>query len=192
MLVACLVVEINSALNCCLCRTSMTSHQGQGHRNEHERICHAYVYRHAKFTYHSLTTLRDMATRVQIKNVSRSRRSCDLERRARSSDWEKITYTFSRTNLTANLMGIAWTVSEIIEHLLFSWFRAVWPWIRSGKSNWNVMHSWACLRQSPRPVWWWRLQHTHGQQTMASSISNLFKIVSDFRKQKKGVYIMSV
>ena len=36
-----------------------------------------------------------------------------------------IIYTFSWTIFTANLMGIAWTVSEIIEHLLFSWFRYI-------------------------------------------------------------------
>ena len=27
-------------------------------------------------------------------------------------------------------MGIAWTASEIIEHLLFSWLRYVWPWMK--------------------------------------------------------------
>ena len=50
----------NSTLNVCLCRPTMTLHHGQGHRNEHEQICHAQVYRHAKFQCHSLNTVRHM------------------------------------------------------------------------------------------------------------------------------------
>ena len=32
-------------------------------------ICHAYVYRLAKFEYHSLNTVRDIAVIVQVKNI---------------------------------------------------------------------------------------------------------------------------
>ena len=45
----------------------MTLRQGQGHRQEHEQICHAYVYRRTKFECHSLHTVRDMAIIVQVK-----------------------------------------------------------------------------------------------------------------------------
>ena len=31
----------NSTMNCCIFRPTMTLHQCQGHRNEHEQICHA-------------------------------------------------------------------------------------------------------------------------------------------------------
>ena len=50
----------NPALNVCLCRLPMTLHQGQGHRHEHEQICHAQVYRHARFECHSFNTVRNM------------------------------------------------------------------------------------------------------------------------------------
>ena len=78
MLVACLSRD-NSALEFCLCRPTMTLHHGQGHRDEHELICHAQVYRHAKIECHSLNTVRDMASLVQVKHLSRLKRSCDLE-----------------------------------------------------------------------------------------------------------------
>ena len=53
--------------------------QSQGLRNEREQICHEHVYRHAKFECHSLNTVRDMSITVQVKHVSRLRRSCDLQ-----------------------------------------------------------------------------------------------------------------
>ena len=46
----------------------MTLDQGQGHRSVHEQMCHAYVYRHAKFECHSVNTVRDMAIKVQVKH----------------------------------------------------------------------------------------------------------------------------
>ena len=50
-----------------------------------------------------------------------------------------IILTFSRTIFTANLMGIAWTASEIIEHLLFLW--SVW-WM---KVKVNIINVWCML-----------------------------------------------
>ena len=41
----------------------------------------------------------------------------------------KIIYTFSQTIFTANLMGIAWTVSETFKHLV-TLIRSVWPWMK--------------------------------------------------------------
>ena len=41
-------------------------------------------------------------------------------------------------------MGIAWTVSEIIEHWLFSWLRSVWPWM---KGKVNIINTW-CMPMS--------------------------------------------
>ena len=58
-----------------------------------------------------------MAIVVQVNHVSSLRRICDLEWRARASDLAKMLSSISQTIFTANLMGIAWTVSEIIKHL---------------------------------------------------------------------------
>ena len=74
---ACLVVEIIQHL-IFLCLLTMTLHEAQGRRNEHEQMCHAYVYRHARFECHGLNTVRDMAIIVQVKQLSGLRRSCDL------------------------------------------------------------------------------------------------------------------
>ena len=79
MLVVCLSCRDNSTLNVCLCRPTMTLHQGQGHRHEHEQICHAYVYLHAKCECNSLKVVRDMAIIVQVKHLSTLMRSCDFE-----------------------------------------------------------------------------------------------------------------
>ena len=43
---------------------------------------------------------------------------------------------------TAHLLGIAWRVSKIIEHLLFSWLRSVWPWM---KVKVDVINTWCIL-----------------------------------------------
>ena len=50
-----------------------------------------------------------MAILEQAKHLSSLRRSCDLEWKAQSLDWEKSIYSFSQTIFTATLMGIAWT-----------------------------------------------------------------------------------
>ena len=50
-----------------LCRPTVTLHQGQGHRNEHEHIRHALVCSHAKFECNSLNNVRDIATTVHYK-----------------------------------------------------------------------------------------------------------------------------
>ena len=55
-----------------------------------------------------------------------------------------IIYTFSLTTFTTNLMSIAWTVSEIIEHLLFSSLRSVWPWM---KVKVNIINVW-CIHMT--------------------------------------------
>ena len=39
-------------------------------------------------------------------------------------------------------MWIAWTVSEIIKHFLFSWLRSVWPWM---KVKVNILNTWFIL-----------------------------------------------
>ena len=82
------------------------------------------------FECHSLNTARDIVIIVQVTNLWSLRRSCELEWRARSSDWEKSISNFSRTTLTANLIGIAWTVSELFKHLLFWRLRSVRPWLK--------------------------------------------------------------
>ena len=50
---------------------------------------------------------------------SLKRNMCDFEWRPSSSDPEKITQSFPRTIFTANLMGIAWTLCEIIAVIIF-------------------------------------------------------------------------
>ena len=39
-------------------------------------------------------------------------------------------------------MGFAWTVSEIIKHLLFSWLRSVSPWM---KVKVNIINTWCII-----------------------------------------------
>ena len=125
MLIAHLVVDIIQRRNFAFANP-VTLHQGQDDWNEHEHICHTYIYRHAKCECHSLNTVK-ISIIVQFKHLLSLRCSCDLERRTRSSDWENI--TFISTIFTANLRDIAWTVSKIIEHL-FSRLRSVWPWMK--------------------------------------------------------------
>ena len=50
----------HATLICCLCRPTVTLHQGQ--RNEHEHIGHPKVYRHAKFECNSLNIVQDIAS----------------------------------------------------------------------------------------------------------------------------------
>ena len=52
-------------------------------------------------------------------------------------------------------MDIAWTVSEIIKHLLFSWFRFVWPWM---KVKVNMMNTWCILMTVRFDNEWWLQQ----------------------------------
>ena len=75
----------------CIFRPTVTLHQGQGHRNKHEHICHAQVYRHAKFECQSW----NISSEILVFNTSKNNwssliRSCDLEWRSRSSGWGKI------------------------------------------------------------------------------------------------------
>ena len=110
----------------------------------------------------------------------------------------KIIWIFSRTIFTASVMGIAWTVVEIIEHFVFSWLRSVWPWM---KVKVNIIDTW-CIAISeavnrlrlmvmasilfPRN----RLRGTdrqadrqrHTQARIESSILNFFK---DFENKKR-------
>ena len=79
----------SSMLIVCLCRPTVTLHQGQGHRHEHEHICHAYIFLHAKGDCHSLNIVRDITIILQVKRVSSMGRTRGLELRLRSSDWEK-------------------------------------------------------------------------------------------------------
>ena len=39
-------------------------------------------------------------------------------------------------------MGIAWIISEIMKHLLFSWLRSVWPWMQVKV---NIINTWCIL-----------------------------------------------
>ena len=90
MLVACLVVEKIQHWMFTFADPLWPCIKVKGHRNEHERIaCHAYVYRRAKFGCHSLNTVRDIVIIIQVKHLSILRHSCDLEWRARSSDWKQ-------------------------------------------------------------------------------------------------------
>ena len=67
----------NSALNFRLCRPIMILHQGQGHRNEQEQICLAYVYvRHAEFedalrmsTVNPFSTNNDQVTNFGLPEI---------------------------------------------------------------------------------------------------------------------------
>ena len=88
LLIAYLVVQIIQRWMLCLRRPYVTLHQGQVHRHEHEHVWHAYVLkRHAKCKCRSLNTVQDMAIIVQLKHLSSLRCGCDLEWRAKSSDW---------------------------------------------------------------------------------------------------------
>ena len=65
--------------------------------------------------------------------------------------WRGLKWTYitvSRTIFTANFMGIAWTVSEIMEYLLFSWLKSVWLWMKVKVNIINVTHSRKSVRHS--------------------------------------------
>ena len=80
MVISCLVPESMHCWFVCLCRHSVTLHQGQGHQNEHEHIWHLHVYRHAKFQW--------ILSEILHKKKSRLRRIGDLKWRSSSSLWQ--------------------------------------------------------------------------------------------------------
>ena len=95
-------------------------------------------------------------------------------------------------------MGMAWSVSEIMKHLLSSRLKAVRPWM---KVKVNIINTW-CITMSGEvtlpslmtmtsmvseesPA---RDTHTDTEtdrRTFASSILNIFKVVSDFENKKE-------
>ena len=124
MLIACLIAESIERWFHCIYQPTVTLHQCQGHRNEHEHnIWHPYVYCHAKFECNSLNIVRDIA-------------SCEVVKfEMHLWPWIKVkvitlAMVISTFTHTASLMGIAWILSKIIKHFLFSWFWSVWPWIK--------------------------------------------------------------
>ena len=169
----------------------MTFHQGQDLRNEHGQIWHENDYRHTTFEWYSLNCVRDMAVMVQVKHVSSLRRNCDLEWRARSSDSNR---------LCRPLLGLSsWMISEIIEHLLFSWLRCVLPWMKvkvNIVNTWCITHVWgihraqfddddlnsfrgtACVtlmwtsRLTERPIIYLSIQHATDRQTHTHTNTN--------------------
>ena len=80
-----------------------------------------------------------MAITVQIKHLSFETQLIVTlgEEQGHLSNWEKII----RVIFTANLMGIAITVFEIIAYL-FSWVRSLWPWM---KVQVNIIKTWCIL-----------------------------------------------
>ena len=95
---------------------------------------------------------------------------------------------------TKIVTGIAWTVSEIIEHLLLYWLRSVWPWMTvkvNIRNTWcigscrakfddddlNSFRGIACKEHTQT--------HTIHGQIFASSILNFFKIVRDSENKQK-------
>ena len=67
----------------------MTLYQVQGHRNEHQQICHAKIYRHAQFECHSSNIVPNITIIVHVQHVSSLRHSCDLECRQGLCDLER-------------------------------------------------------------------------------------------------------
>ena len=66
--IACLVVEIIQNWICSSAeRATLTLHQGQGHRNDHEYISHAYVYLPSKFECQSVNSFQHIVIKVQVK-----------------------------------------------------------------------------------------------------------------------------
>ena len=56
--------------------------------------------------------------------------SWDIEWRPRSLDWQRLCRPLVGLSSQQTWWAcIAWTVYEIIYHLLFSWLRSVWPWM---------------------------------------------------------------
>ena len=130
----------NWTLNFFLCQSTVTLYQDQGHRNEHEHICHANVYRHAKFECHSLNIADILVnSKVQVKQNFKFETQLRPWVKVKVIGLAKVISTFSRTIFIVNLMGIAWTVYEIVEHLLLSWLRFVWLWM---KVKVNIIIKW--------------------------------------------------
>ena len=50
----------------CLCRPTVTLHQGHGHRKEHEHIRHPHFYRHGKFECNILNLI--LSEILQVKD----------------------------------------------------------------------------------------------------------------------------
>ena len=85
-------------------------------KSMNEYIILAYkslVYRQAKFESHNLNIVRGTTVNLKVIQLPSLRHSCDLDQKWRSLDWQRL-LLFCRTIFTAHLMGIAWTVSEIL------------------------------------------------------------------------------
>ena len=92
-------------------------------------------------------------------------------------------------------MGIAWTVSEIIEHLfklLFSWLRSAWP---SMKVKVNIINTW-CILMSEAVIMhslmmknsFWGITcegHTHTHTPLLPLYLKLFQSRKQLWKQKR-------
>ena len=111
-----------STFNIFLYQATVTLHQGQSLRNDHERIniCHEEVYRHVKFERHRENIVR------YITASSKNCHVCDtvvtLSEGQGHRTEKRLLYTFSRTIFTANLMHghCLNCLHTIIEHLLCS------------------------------------------------------------------------
>ena len=96
----------NSSLDFCICRTTMTLHQGQGHRNDHEQ---AHIP--GKSLPSCQVWICDMAIIVQVKHVSSWRRSFGLEWRARASGRARLSRPLVRLSSQQTWRGL-------LEHFL--------------------------------------------------------------------------
>ena len=102
---------------------------------------------------------------------------------------------------TASLMEIAWPVSEIIENVIFSWLRSVWPWM---KVKVNMINTWCVTMSEARTMQsvmmmtsivseeslardthtqTGRHRQTDRQTDFGLVYLNLFRVVSDFENK---------
>ena len=149
-----------------------------------------------------------MSIIVQVKHLSSlSRRSCDVEWRARSLDWKRL----YRTLVELSSQPIWWGLLEkflIYSNIYYfhSWPRSVWSWM---KVKVNIINTW-CIAVSEAVtmpslmMMTLRLivseespaRDTYGH-TLASSIVHFFKVAYDFESnewsvKKKSTYLATL
>ena len=107
-----------------------------------------------------------------------------------------VIYIFIRTIFTANMMGIAWIVSEIIKHLLFHDVDLCYlEWrSRSIRNKWCIGHVWGshCVKFDDNFNGFWEIaseRHTH---TIIVSVIflNICKVAYDFSNKNVSCHVI--
>ena len=146
MLIACIIEDIFQRWFVCLCRPTVTLHQGQDHRHEHAH--HGQVYSHARFECNSGDTVWDMAITLQVKHLSSLRRTGDLEKEQGHRTEKKI---------YRPLVGWA-LLEQFLKWSNIYYFHDTDLCDLWSRSIFLTREAFSCMRQSPCQVCWWWLE----------------------------------